>query len=64
MSTSPKTLGVAVGTIASASQAVVASASTTSATTTELQTDMNAVIVLVNQLRKDLISAGIITGAA
>ena len=64
MSTGPKALGVAMGGIASASQAAVSATTTTTATTTALETDLDAVRVLVNQLRQDLVSAGIITGSA
>lgn len=64
MSGPTKTIGVALGGISSASQAACAATTTTTATTTALQTDLDAVRVLVNQLRQDLIAAGIITGAA
>lgn len=62
MSTDPKALGVAMGGIASASQAAVTATTTTTtttATTTALETDLDAVRVLVNQLRQDLVSAGL-----
>lgn len=49
---------------ASASQAAVAATTTTTATTTALQTDLDAVRVLANQLRAELVELGIIKGSA
>jgi len=49
---------------ASASQAAVTTSVTATATTTALATDVAALIVLANQLRSDLVSAGIIKGEA
>lgn len=49
---------------ASASQAATAATTTTTATTTALQTDLDAVRVLVNQLRAELVELGLIKGSA
>ena len=49
---------------ASASQAAASATTTTTATTTALETDLDAVRVLVNQLRSELVTLGIIKGAA
>jgi len=49
---------------ASASQAAVSSAQTTTATTTALASDVDALIVLTNQLRAELVSLGLIAGSA
>ena len=49
---------------ASASQAAVTKAHTTTATTTGLATDVDALIVLTNQLRSELVTLGLISGAA
>lgn len=49
---------------ASASQAAAAATTTTTATTTALETDLDAVRVLVNQLRAELVELGLIKGAA
>lgn len=64
MSTDPKTLGVAVGDIASASQAAVTATITTTAVLTQVATQASANTTLLNQLRKDLVSAGVIKGSA
>lgn len=64
MSTNPKALGVAMGGIASSSQAAVTTSVTTTRTTANLDATCDDIIVLVNQIRQDLISAGIITGSA
>lgn len=48
----------------SASQAAVAATTTTTATTTALQTDLDALRVLTNQLRSELVSLGLIKGSA
>ena len=48
---------------ASASQAAVTATTTTTATTTALQTDLDAVRVLANQLRAELVTLGLIPGA-
>ena len=47
----------------SASQAATAATTTTTATTTALQTDLDAVRVLANQLRAELVELGLITGS-
>lgn len=49
---------------ASASQAAATATTTTTATTTALQTDLDAVRVLANQLRSELVTLGLISGAA
>lgn len=49
---------------ASASQAAVTATTTTVATTTALETDLDAVRVLANQLRSELVTLGLIKGAA
>lgn len=46
-----------------ASQAAAASTTTTTATTTALQTDIDALRVLLNKLRADLVTLGLIAGA-
>jgi hypothetical protein len=48
----------------SASQAAVTATVTTTATTTALATDVAALIVLTNQLRSELVTLGLISGAA
>lgn len=48
----------------SASQAAVTATTTTTATTTALETDIDAVRVLTNQLRSELVSLGLIKGSA
>lgn len=48
----------------SASQAAAAATTTTTATTTALQTDLDALRVLTNQLRTELVVLGLIKGAA
>ncbi len=47
----------------SASQAAVTSHTTTTATTTALESDVDALRVLTNQLRAELVSLGLITGS-
>ena len=47
----------------SASQAAAAATTTTTATTTALQTDLDAVRVLANQLRSELVTLGVIKGS-
>lgn len=49
---------------ASASQAAVTGTVTTTATTTALATDVAALVVLANQLRSELVTLGLISGAA
>ena len=49
---------------ASASQAAVTATTTTTATTTALQTDLDAVRVLANQIRSEMVTLGLMTGAA
>ena len=49
---------------ASASQAAAAATTTTTATTTALETDLDALRVLVNQLRSELVTLGLIKGSA
>lgn len=49
---------------ASASQAAATSTTTTTSTTTALTTDLDDVRVLVNQLRAELVTLGLIKGAA
>jgi hypothetical protein len=49
---------------ASASQAAVTTSVTTTRTTTAVYTDVEALIVLANQLRSELVSLGLISGAA
>lgn len=49
---------------ASASQAAVAATTTTTATTTALQTDIDALRVLVLSIRTALVEVGIIKGEA
>ncbi len=46
-----------------AGQAAVTKTTTTTATTTALQTDIDAVRVLANKLRTDLVALGLIAGA-
>lgn len=48
----------------SASQAAAAATTTTTATTTALQTDLDSLRVLVNQLRSELVTLGLIKGSA
>lgn len=48
----------------SASQAAVGATTTTTATTTALQTDLDALRVLANQLRSELVTLGLIKGSA
>lgn len=64
MSTATKALGVALGGIASSSQAAVTGTTTATATTTALAADVVLLTTLANQLRSDLIKAGIIKGSA
>jgi hypothetical protein len=49
---------------ASADQAAVTTSITTTATTTNIETTCNSIITLLNQIRTDLIAAGIIKGEA
>lgn len=49
---------------AAADQAAAVSTTTTTATTTALQTDLDDVRTLLNQIRTDLVSVGVIKGAA
>lgn len=49
---------------ASANQATVTNTTTATATTTALQTDLDAMRVLLNQIRNDLVSVGLIKGSA
>lgn len=46
-----------------ASQAAVTNTTTTTSTTTALTTDLDAVRVLVNKIRSDLVALGLIAGA-
>lgn len=64
MSGDAKTLGVAVGAINSASQAAVTSTITATAVLTQVAVTASAAVVLLNEIRQDLVKAGIITGAA
>ena len=48
----------------SASQAAVTTSITATATTTNIETTVAALIVLVNQIRTDLINTGMIKGSA
>jgi len=64
MSTGAKALGVAMGGIASSSQAAVSSTITATAVLTQVATQSAANTLLLNQLRQDLIAAGIIKGSA
>lgn len=47
----------------SSSQAAVTATVTTTATTTELAVDLAASIVLLNQIRSELVTLGLITGS-
>lgn len=49
---------------ASGDQAAAVATTTTTATTTALQTDLDDVRTLVNRLRADLVTLGLIKGAA
>ena len=64
MSTDPKALGVAMGDIASSSQAAVSATITSTAVLTQVATQASANTTLLNQIRQDLIAAGIIKGSA
>lgn len=50
--------------LSSSDQAAVTTSITTTATTTNIETTVNSLITLLNQIRSDLVSAGIIKGAA
>jgi hypothetical protein len=48
----------------SSNQAAVTTSITTTATTTNIETTVASLIVLVNQIRSDLVTAGVIKGSA
>ena len=63
MSGPTKAIGVAMGGISSASQAAVTSTITSTAVLTQVAATASASVTLLNQIRQDLIAAGIIVGS-